>query len=307
MGLTEIIAELENYTEKLPRQALEKAVEERKAITPVLLEKLATWNNNLEELAERPDYFLPIYALFLLAQFRETKAYPLIIEFFSTPGETAQDVTGDVVTEYLPRMLASVCDGDIEPIKQLIENPKIDEFVRGSALNTLLVLVAQKIVSRESIIEYFAELFTTRLKQERSYDDDREPPHIWSTLVHGSAVLHPLELKEHIDRAFKSDLIDLFYIDQEDIEYYLNLGQDEALEELRQNNYYSLIEDTISEMEWWYCFQEQQSKIKRIKPRGIGKLELAPERKLNSQKKSKKRAKNKMQKQARRKNRSKKK
>ena len=80
MELTEIIAELENCTGKFPRQALEKAVEERKAITPVLLENLATWNNNLEKLAERPDYFLPIYALFLLAQFVSNKNLLMMIE-----------------------------------------------------------------------------------------------------------------------------------------------------------------------------------------------------------------------------------
>ena len=52
MELTEIIAELENYTGKLPRQALERAIEEREVITPVLLETLEKWKDNLEELLE---------------------------------------------------------------------------------------------------------------------------------------------------------------------------------------------------------------------------------------------------------------
>jgi len=306
MELNEIITELENYTGKFPRQALERAIEEREAITPVLLETLEKWKDNLEGLVELPDYFLHIYALFLLAQFKETKAYPLIIEFFSTPGETAGDITGDIVTEDLHKILASVYDGNLELLKQLIENPKLDEFVRSAALKTLLVLVAQKIVSRESIIEYFKELFTTRLEEERSYPE-QETSYIWTNLVSNSTMLYPLELKEQIEQAFDSDLVDLFYINRERFEYYLSLGQDKALEKLRQDQYYSLIEDTISEMEWWACFREKESKIERIKPSGIGKLELKPEKKPNSKKKSKKRTKNKIQKQARRKNRSKKK
>ena len=305
MELTEIIAELEDYTGKFPRQALERAIEEREAITPLLLETLEEWKNNLEALIDMPDYFLHIYALYLLAQFKEPKAYPLIIEFFSAPGEITLDVTGDLVTEDLARILANVSNGNIEPLKQLIENPQINEYVRSAALRSLVVLVAQGVISRESVIEYFAELFTTRLEQERS--SDQEPAYIWTNLVSNSARLYPLELKEDIDRAFESDLIELFFIRQEDVDYYLKLGKDATLEELRKDRHYSLIEDTISEMEWWYCFQEEKPKTIRPKPHGIGKLELHTEKKSNSKNKNKKRAKNKMQKQARRKNRSKKK
>ena len=42
-----------------------------------------------------------IYAMYLLAQFREPRAYPLIVEFFSIPGDIALDTTGDVATEDL--------------------------------------------------------------------------------------------------------------------------------------------------------------------------------------------------------------
>ena len=305
MELTEIIAELEENTGKFPRQAVVRAIEEREAITPILLETLEKWKDNLEALVELPDYLLHIYAMYLLAQFKETKAYPLIIEFFSAPGEITLDVTGDVVTEDLARILANVSNGNIEPVKQLIENTQINEYVRSAALRSLVVLVAQGVISRELVIEYFVELFTTRLEQERS--SDQEPAFIWTTLVSNSAMLYPLQLKEHIDQAFESDLIELFFIRQEDVDYYLKLGKDATLEELRKDKHYSLIEDTISEMEWWYCFQEEKPQIKRIKPQGIGKLKLVPEKQSNSKSKAKKRAKNKMQKQARRKNRSKKK
>ena len=305
MELTEIIAELENYTGKFPRQALERAIEEREAITPVLLETLEEWKNNLEGLIDMPDYFLHIYALYLLAHFKEPKAYPLIIEFFSAPGKITLDVTGDLVTEDLARILASVSNGNIEPLKQIIENPQINEYVRGAALQSLLVLVAQGIISRELVIEYFEELFKTLLEQERSYD--QEPSFIWTNLVTNSAILYPLELKEYIDQAFELDLIELFFVRQEDIDYYLKQGKDATLEELRKDRYYSLIEDTISELERWYCFQEEKPKITRTKPLGLGKLELSSEKKSNQKNKAKKRAKNNMQKQARRKNRSKKK
>ena len=87
MEVKEILSELENNTGKFPREALERAIESKEAITPFLLDVLSECKDNLEDLFNKPDYFLHIYALFLLAQFREPKAYPLIIDFFSVPGE----------------------------------------------------------------------------------------------------------------------------------------------------------------------------------------------------------------------------
>jgi Protein of unknown function (DUF1186) len=72
MELTEIIVELENYTGAFPRLALESAIAEQEAITPLLLATVEQWKSRLEELSERPNYFLHIYAMYLLAQFKES-------------------------------------------------------------------------------------------------------------------------------------------------------------------------------------------------------------------------------------------
>jgi hypothetical protein len=189
--LTEIITELENYTGTFPRLALERAIAEQEAITPLLLATVKEWTSKLEELSELPDYFLHLYAMYLLAQFKESQAYLPIVEFFSVPGDLSMDVTGDLVTEDLGRILASVCDGNIEPIQQLIENRQANEYVRSSALSSLIILVVEGTLDREVVIEYFDELFSTRLEREYSS--------IWTNLVMESAALAPLHFKEQID------------------------------------------------------------------------------------------------------------
>ncbi len=63
-----------------------------------------------------------IYALYELALFRETRAYPLPVRIFSRPGEFPFELAGDVVTEDLGRILASVSGGDASAIVALIEN-----------------------------------------------------------------------------------------------------------------------------------------------------------------------------------------
>jgi Protein of unknown function (DUF1186) len=296
MELTEIIAELENYTGTFPRLALERAIAEQEAITPILLTTLEQWKSKLEELAERPNYFLHMYAMYLLAQFRESQAYQPIVEFFSVPGEISMDVTGDLVTEDLGRILASICDGNIEPIQQLIENRQANEYVRSSALRSLMILVVEGKIDREVVIKYFEELFSTRLEREYSS--------IWTNLVMESAVLAPLELKQQIDRTFDADLVDEFFFSREDVDYYINLGQEASLNELRARKHYTFIQDTISEMEWWNCFQDKKLKKSTSNPFGIGDLSLSSQKIATS---TKKKAQGKIQKQARRKNRSKKK
>ncbi|MCW5318807.1 DUF1186 domain-containing protein [Nostoc sp. KVJ3] len=99
---------------------------------------LENFSNNPSELLDKNDYILHIYALYLLAQFSEALAYPLIVKSFSAPGDISMDVTGDIVTEDLGRIFASVSHGNIEPLKQLISNQQINEYVRSAALEALL-------------------------------------------------------------------------------------------------------------------------------------------------------------------------
>jgi hypothetical protein len=292
MQLEEILSELENNTGKFPRLALERAIEEQLAITPILLTTLENFSNNPSELLDKNDYILHIYALYLLAQFREALAYPLIVKSFSAPGDISMDVTGDIVTEDLGRIFASVSHGNIEPLKQLISNQKINEYVRSAALEALLVLVAEKVISREKIIEYYAELFSNR--------GDKEYDYTWTKLVINSMELCASELKSEIDKAFEENLVEEFFIGQEDVNDCFELGTEVALNKLRQNRRYSFIEDVISEMEGWACFQPE--KLKKLDNRLISPEGFT----LSTPKKSQTQAKNKkkMQAQSRRKNRS---
>ncbi|MBW4617172.1 MAG: DUF1186 family protein [Desmonostoc vinosum HA7617-LM4] len=296
MQIEEILSELENNTGKFPLVAIERAREERETITPRLLSILEELSNNLEELLEKSDYILHLCAFYLLAEFREPLAYPVIIKFFSVPGEIALDLTGDLVTEDLGRILASVSDGNIEPIKQLIDNKEVNEYVRGAALKSLLVLVAQDKIPRKQVIQYYKELFSN-LGGEEDY-------HIWTSLVINSVELCAVELNEEINRVFEEDLIEQFFIDQEDVNDSFQQGIEPALNKLRENPRYSFIKDAISEMQEWTCFRPSGSRKEEFTTVFVHREGTS----FSSSKKGKNQAKKKkMQEQSRRKNRSKKK
>jgi Protein of unknown function (DUF1186) len=98
--------------------------------------------------------------------------------------------------------------------------------------------------------------------------------------------------------------VESFFFEREDVDYYINLGQEALLNELRDRKHYALIQDTISEMEWWSCFQDKNRKESISNPFGARDLGLSPQKIAMP---AKKKTQTKMQKQARRKNRSKKK
>lgn len=302
MECSEILAELENNTGKFPRQALEKAIEENVAITPFLLRILSESKDKLEDLYDDSDYILHLYALYLLAQFREQKAYPLIIEFFSVPGDISLDITGDVVTEDLGRILASVNHGDIELTKKLIENSQVNEYIRSAAVASLVISVVQGIIKREEVVKCLSEIFSNLFASKSSaIEVEEEPLYIWTNLTLNSCIIAPVELRQYIERVFDEDLIEPFFFDRDFFDDMLQNGWEANLNEVRDNPGYSLIEDTISEMESWICFDTNQPAKTKSILKEVNGFSSSPKKNNNKAKKKKK-----MQKESRRKNRSKK-
>jgi hypothetical protein len=250
MNIQEIIAELELFRGYLPREALERAALQREDITPHLLNILEWSANNMEELDRRPEYIGHIYAMFLLAQFRESRAYPVIVDFFSHPGEIAMEVTGDLVTEDLPDILASVSNGDVSLIKALIENPDSNEWVRDAGLRSLVTLVKIGRIGRDPVMAYFKTLFDEKFP--------RTPSVIWDSLVCCSVDLYPEEVYKDIENLYRMELVDPFFIDESECEEALELGKEKALLSLSKNPVYRLIDNVIEELERWACFRADE-------------------------------------------------
>jgi hypothetical protein len=245
MDIQDILKQLEVNEGTFPREAVAQAIAQREAMTPELLRILEDAYRDIEHLSET-GYMAHIYAMYLLAQFREPRAYPLLIQFFSTPGEITLDVTGDVVTEDLGRILASVCNGDIGLTTALVENETANDYVRDAALRSLVSVVACGEQTREGVLAYYQSLFRGRLPREFSI--------LWNGLVWSSTHLCPEELYEDIQQAYEDGLVETGVIRLEDVEKTLERGKERVLDELSNNQRYRLITDTISEMEGWACF-----------------------------------------------------
>ncbi|HID55336.1 TPA: DUF1186 domain-containing protein [Candidatus Poribacteria bacterium] len=250
MEIKEILSELEYNKGYFPHEAVREAIRQKEKMIPELLKVLENVERNIHQIEERPDYMAHIYAMFLLAQFREKKAYPLIVNIFSHPGDTSYKIGGDFLTEDLPRVLASVCHGDTRLIEQLIAKRDADEYARSAGLRALLILVVNGKKRREEVMEYYKALFRGGL--------EREPSAVWNELALCSSYLSAEEVYEDIERAYEEDLVDPLFIDLEDVKELLSAGWERNLRCLKEDHHYQLVEDTIGSMEWWACFQAER-------------------------------------------------
>jgi hypothetical protein len=202
------------------------------------------------QLDAQGDYMAHLYAMFLLAQFREPRAYPLVVRLALLPGDLQYSFCGDFITSDLGQVLASVCGGELDGIQSVIENEDADQWARGAALSSLVTLVAAGQKTREEIVMYFACLLRGKLARQWS--------HVWDELVSCSCEIYPEELIDDIQRAYKERLVDPGYIGFDDVQRDLTMGKDRVLARLADNPHRRLVADTIQEMGWWACFRDKR-------------------------------------------------
>jgi len=226
-------------------QAMRAAIEQYEAITPELLRVLESVAEDPVSYAERENYMLHEFALYLLAQFREKRAYPYIVKIFSAPGETSYDLVGDTVTEGLKHIFASVYDGNPAPLHGLIENDEANEYVRDAAINAVVELERSAQMPRAEAVEYFRSLFGGRLQRTHSF--------AWNGLACAVADLPAPELLDEVRKAYAEGLVDESVADLKGIE------QDLAAPKPGRSEGHGLVTDVISEMEHWACFHPEDS------------------------------------------------
>ncbi|MHB1460652.1 MAG: DUF1186 domain-containing protein [Armatimonadota bacterium] len=250
MTITKISEELSHDHGVFPHQAVTEAILQREAITPALLRMLADATPNIAEIARQEDYTGHLYAIYLLAQFREERAYQPLVDFITSDQKLIDLILNDIITEDLGRVLASVCNGDTRLICKIFENAELDEYVRTAALAAMVTLYVQGIITREEVISYYLSLFHGKL--------EREPSVVWCSLVSGCCDISAVEASEEIERAFADDLVDTGYIGREWVSKHLGKGKEQALKMLAKDTHYTFIDDSVKEMSKWDLYHSYE-------------------------------------------------
>jgi len=256
MTVPEIMAGLTPYTGHFPLAVVEAAIAQREEITPHLLRAL-------EEVAKEPEKFaskemmLHIFATYLLAQFRDNRAYRPLTEMLAAPGDTADKLFGDTITERIKNILASVYDGDPQPVQRLVEGEDVYDYVRGAAVETFLVLTHTGQIPRQEVVDYYRDLFRGKLR--------REYHQVWNALACAVADLPAPELLEDLRQVYKDGLVDEGYADLAGLERDV-LVPFEKKEPWKREKLSSLVSDAVTEMSWWAAFKSGRKPRRPVLP-----------------------------------------
>jgi hypothetical protein len=238
---------LEFLTVPFPAEAVRIAIERREETTPYLLRALEWANANPEAANEGEEpYMLHLFALYLLAEFREPKAFAPVVQLFRNPEYEA--LTGDIVADDLGRILASISGGAPEPIKAVAEDPSLNEWVRSAALHALAVMVHSGLWQHSELSAYFDELFKGRL--------EREPSYVWDQLCATCADFGMVEHLPSIRLAYAEECADATVDLLDDLER--ELRRPKGTSKRVDWSHYEVISNTIAEMEGWSCFKTKK-------------------------------------------------
>jgi len=248
LTVPEILQRLEHFpTGGLPADALVAAVARREEITPELLRVV-------REAVERPEalmategdgYWLHMFAIFLLAEFKEAAAYPLFVRLVRLPGEQLNFLLGDSITEDVPRLLAAVQGGDIRPIQGLVEDRSVYDYARWSVLRSLCVLVGTGERSRVEVVSYLQELVRGKL--------ERAPSSAWDGVMDCAMNLHPGELLPELKQACENGWADECCLGWDEVEAGAARSPADVLAELPDKE--RPFTTALNEMSTWHCFR----------------------------------------------------
>ncbi len=256
----EILAELSTESGKQPLAALESADAHRGALAEPLVRAIERGLADPTGLPEG-EGMLFSFATYLLAKWRETRAYPLIIRWLSLPGKNAFDLGGDTVTQDGGRLLASTFDGDFEPIKSLILNRQANEYCRGQAVEAMALLAAWGEVPRETVQAYF--LWLAREGLERDFN------HVWNNLASSAVDIEALQVFPELRRAYDEGLIERGFMRPSTLDEVEAGPHGKWIERYRTS--YPPISDVAEETSWWQCFPESDRKLIAHQPADLAR------------------------------------
>jgi hypothetical protein len=229
--------------EGMPTDAIRAATADRSTVAPLLLDAID--KSEPKNKVEENGLFI---AFHLLGQWREKSAYRSLARFLRRPD--VELILGDATTETSHKVLASVFDGDPGPIYDIIQDPEADEFVRGRAFDTLVILVLRGELDRATVADFLRSAF-----------DDLQPRgmcFVWDGWQGAVALLALVELEPLVREAFRLGFIDETSMNLKDFEKDLKEACAGRPIQPWQKEEYEPFGDVVDELSGWAGFKPKQ-------------------------------------------------
>lgn len=240
---------LERLASPLPLAELELADTHRDEIAPHLVAELEALVADPAP-AQADGYVLHLYAMLLLARWRDSRAYRPLAELGHLDASRVDTLFGQLVHDSYGRALASTCDGDLTPLIQLADDEGASAWARAAALEGIAVAALEGRCRRDAAIDFLAD-FGAREAQALAEDPEHNGDFPLIDLL--ACHLADLGATGHlplIREWLAAGLIDESYVDIVQLEETLQRGPAAALAALRQAGH-GLIDELLTEIALW--------------------------------------------------------
>jgi len=230
-------------------------------LTPYLLKILENTISNTKKLSHEDTGHT--IAIFLLAQFREKEAFPLIIALLKKmTGSFNERIFFDEL-EHMPNILASTFNGNLKLLYGLIEDRNAYEFARTAALGALIAIWDTKQTSRKTLITYFGSLLDRHIKYNNDHD-------ITWWVIYDALKTYPNELIQKIRLSYYF-LGEYVYCDDsnhsvicpDEFEKSMRKGKSYVLKKYLKSQKHHFIKNIHSEIGDWCWFKPEPDLLKK--------------------------------------------
>ena len=247
MDAAKILHEL-TYADGLPREALKAASAQRVEMLPLFLDEIETYLALEPAARAKPT---PLFFIFhLLGEWRERAAYRPLARLLRLPRRDVDAIFGDGITTTSHRVMASVFDGEPEPLYDIILDPNADQFIRAGMCEALAMVTIRGELDRAAASRFLRDAFIEMRPQAECY--------VWVGWQNAIAMLGMSDLKALVKKAFDRGFIDSHVLGFDHFEEDFRLGIEHPGEpRLPDDRDCTLFGNTVEELSGWYCFSEQ--------------------------------------------------
>jgi hypothetical protein len=245
----------ERFRRPFPHAAVQRAMSLRAELAPHFVEVLEAIARD-PGVADDPDYMLHHFAIVFLAVWRDKRAFAPMLAIARLPYETVDDLFGDSLFETFGRALAGVCDGNVEPLRAIVADESLSNWVRMTVFDAWALRVIEGDADAAEFEKFLFEFGTheaERVRREGAGRDDE--PDMLDDVVSQVCDLPSPRLVDAVRGWFADELVDESSVDLKFFEAKVACPAAERLAAVRRANK-GYPRDVAAEIAWWAGYHE---------------------------------------------------
>jgi uncharacterized protein len=174
MNIDDVIRDFATTGSTLPRASIQWALDHWDEAGPAFIDLLECYDGGENRSAGTREALF--FAVHLLGEKAEGRAFRPLCRLMRDV-EAYEDALGDATTETLGRVIIGTYNGEIGLLKEVIEDPAADEFVRDAALGAMAYLARTGRITEREMRSYLLYLYAEmRLRRPPYFESGRFSP-----------------------------------------------------------------------------------------------------------------------------------